>query len=334
MDLSQEKGREIVKKFVAKADIAVDNFKTGTLDKLGLGYEELKKVNPQIIMASINGYGQTGSLKHLAAYDNIIEGTCGLMDCSGFPDGGPNRNGCSIGDSYTGLMAAFAISMAYYHRLKTGEGQRLEVAMQDSLFASLEGAFLEYSINNRKLPRTGNNLSYLASPYDVFECKDGWFSIAAPTEAGWQELCRDMEKIELLDDPRFKTNELRCRHNAELTELLKPFFKERTKEDLMRCFACRYMGASPVMNAKDTINAPHMASRNMLVEIDDSYLGRYTTVGHPIKFEKTPGHIEKGAPKLGEHNVEILKKLHYTDDEIKDLIDEEVIDSGGTENHA
>lgn len=326
VDLAQEKGREIIRKLVANADIVVDNFKTGTLEKLHLGYEELKKINPQIIMASLNGYGQYGSLKHLAAYDNIIEGTCGLMDCSGFPNGEPVRNGCSIGDSYTGLMTAFAISMAYYHKIKTGEGQRIDVAMQDSLFACLEGAFLEYSLHNRKLPRTGNNLSNLVAPYDVFECKDGWFSIATATESGWQELCRDVNMPELINDPRFRTNSLRCQHNTELTEILKPFFKERTKKELKQRFTCKYMGASPVMNAMDTIADTHMLSRSMVVEIEDSYLGTYKTVGIPIKFEKTPGSIEKGSPKLGEHNSGILKELNYTDDEVKNLIEEGVID--------
>lgn len=326
LDLSEEKGKEIVRQLVATADIVVDNFKTGTLDKLGLGYEELKKINPQIIMASINGYGLTGPLKDRTAYDNIIEGTCGLMDCSGFPYGGPNRNGCSIGDSYTGLMAAFAISTAYYHKMMTGEGQRLEVSMQDSLFACLEGPFLEYSIKNREFVRTGNNLSYLVAPYDVFLCKDGWYSIAAPTEAAWQELCRDMDMMELLDNPLFETNELRCANIDQLTETLAPFFKERTKEELNKCFTCKYMGAAPIMNAKDTIEHSQMASRDMVIEIDDSYLGPFKTVGIPIKFEKSPGTIEEGSPKLGQHNEKILKELKYTDDDIENLIKEEIID--------
>lgn len=327
LDLRSEEGADVIKKLVAKADIVVDNFKTGTLDRLGLGYDVLKEINPKIIMASSNGYGQYGPNKDRAAYDNIIESTCGLMDFTGFPDGGPNRNGCSMADSYTGLMTSFAVMTAYYHMLKTGEGQRVDTAMQDALLAGMEGSFLEYSLNGKHLPRQGNTLGYMVAPYDVYECKDGWFSIATANDKGFHEMCDDMGMPELKDDSRFITNSLRCENIEALTEVIKPFFLERTRDELSDCFTGKYVGAAPVLNAVEAYKHPHMASRDMVVEVNDDYLGKYDTFGMPIRFEKTPGTIEKGAPRLGEHNNSILKELGYSDAEIKSLEDNEIIDT-------
>lgn len=177
INMREEAGKEIVRKLVAKADIVTNNFKVGTLDKLGLGYDDLKKINPHIVFTSVTGYGQSGPLAKLAAYDNVIEGTCGLMNQSGEPDKQPVRSGASIGDSYTGLMAAVATACAYYHKMETGEGQTVDVAMQDALFAAIEDTVLEYYASGKMLERQGNSRTHMYSPYDISKCKDGWLLI-------------------------------------------------------------------------------------------------------------------------------------------------------------
>ena len=326
VNLRDERGREIILKLAAKADIAVNNFKVGTLDKLGLGYEDLKKVNPDIIFASVSGYGTNGPMAKLAAYDNIIEATCGLMDMSGFPDREPVRSGASIGDSYSGLSAAVGIAAACYHKLKTGEGQTVDVAMQDSLFAGLEDTILEYYGNNHMLHRQGNSRVHMFSPYDVIKCKDGWVSVAALTDEGFLEYTRDAGRPDLAEDERFRTNELRCANTSELLAEMQKDVIDLTFDEIETKFECRKFAAAPVIDAGATIKSKHMNERNMVVKIDDHNVGPFDAVGIPIKFEETPGEILKGSPLLGEHTEQVLKELGYSDEEIRSFEEDGVVE--------
>lgn len=327
VNLRDERGKEIILKLAAMADIAVNNFKVGTLDKLGLGYEDLKKVNPEIIFASVSGYGTNGPMAKLAAYDNIIEATCGLMDMSGFPDREPVRSGASIGDSYSGLSAAVGIAAAYYHKMKTGEGQAIDVAMQDSLFAGLEDTILEYYGNGRMLHRQGNSRTHMFSPYDVLKCKDGWVSVAALTDEGFLEYTRDAGRADLAQDERFRTNESRCANNSELIREMQKDFIDLTFDEIESKFECKKFAAAPVIDAGMTIDSKHMKERDMVVEIDDHNVGSFKAVGIPIKLDKTPGEIVKGSPLLGEHTIPVLKELGYSDEEIKALEEDGVVEA-------
>ena len=322
VNLRDERGREIILKLAEIADICVNNFKVGTLDKLGLGYEDIKKANPDIIFASASGYGSNGPMAKLPAYDNIIEATCGLMDMSGFPDREPIRSGASIGDSYSGLAASVGIAAAYYHKLKTGEGQEVDVAMQDSLFAGLEDTILEYYGNGRMLHRQGNSRAHMISPYDVLKCRDGWVSVAAITDEGFLEYTRDAGRPDLAEDERFLTNELRCRNNAELISEMQKDFADLTFSEIEARFECKKFAAAPVLDASAVKKSAHMKERDMVVKIDDHNVGPFDAVGIPIKLEKTPGEIVKGSPLLGEHTIPVLKEIGYTDEEI-DLLEEE-----------
>ncbi len=325
VNMRAPEGVEIIKKLAAKADIAVNNFKVGTLDRLGLGYEELKKINPNIIFTSVTGYGQDGPLSGLAAYDNVIEATCGLMDQSGMIDRQPVRSGCSIGDSYTGLMAAFGTACAYYHKLMRGEGQTVDVAMQDSLFAAIEDTILEYYANGNMLKRQGNSRAHMYSPYDVVECKDGWVAFSAITQKGFEEFCAESGRNDLLEDERFKTNELRCKNNDALIEEMKKVFKEMAMADIEKNFSGKNFAVAPVIGADETIVSKHMNDRDMVLDIDDHNVGKFKSVGHPIKFEKTPATVYRSSPKLGEDTVSVLKELGYTDEEITEMIDKDII---------
>lgn len=325
VNMRAPEGVEIIKKMVAKADIAVNNFKVGTLDKLGLGYEEMKKINPGLVFTSVTGYGQDGPMAGLAAYDNVIEATCGLMDQSGMPDKQPVRSGCSIGDSYTGLMAAFGTACAYYHKLMTGEGQTVDVAMEDSLFASIEDTILEYYANGNMLKRQGNSRTHMYSPYDVTECKDGWVAFSAITQKGFEEFCTESGREDLMQDERFATNQLRCQNNDALIEEMKKVFAKIPQAEIENHFSGRNFAVAPVIHAGQTIKSKHMKDRNMVIEIDDHNVGKFDSVGHPIKFEKTPADVYKSSPKLGEDTYSVLTELGYTADEIAELRERGVI---------
>lgn len=325
VNMRDEKGVEIIKRIAAKADIVVNNFKVGTLDRLGLGYEDLKKVNPDIVFTSVTGYGQDGPMSGLAAYDNVIEATCGLMDQSGFPDKQPVRSGCSIGDSYTGLMAAFGTACAYYHKLMTGEGQTVDVAMEDSLFASIEDTILEYFGNGRMLTRQGNSRTHLYSPYDVVPCKDGWVAFSALTQKGFEEFCVEAGREDLLSDERFADNDSRCRNNEALINEMKKVFEDIPMDQIEKRFSGRNFAVAPVIHAGMTIDSEHIRDRNMVVEIDDHNVGRFKAVGHPIKFQKTPATVYRSSPRLGEDTASVLAELGYTEEEIKEMEEKGVI---------
>ena len=239
---------EIIKRMVKDADIVVENFKVGTLDKMGLGYEDLKQVNPEIIFASISGFGQNGPLKDLAAYDNVVQSMSGVMEMTGFPDGVPTRVGPTIGDNFTGLMMSLAIVMAYYHKLNTGKGQRLDVAMMDTIFSILESPILFQTLLHQEETRRGNSDVTLV-PYDVYPCKDGYFSAGLAGESGWDRFCNCIEMPELIEDERFVNNDCRCRNYDILTPIMTEFFKKKTK--IGRNFYCgRYSECTGSYNSR------------------------------------------------------------------------------------
>ena len=325
VNMRDPRGVEIIKKIAAKADIVVNNFKVGTLDKLGLGYKDLKEVNPKLVFTSITGYGQDGPLAKLAAYDNVIEATCGLMDQTGFADRQPIRSGASIGDSYTGLMAAFASACAYYNQLNTGEGQTVDVAMQDALFGTIEDTILHYYATGDMLVRQGNSRTHLYSPYDVCQCKDGWVAFSALTQKGFEEFCVEAGREDLMKDERFATNDLRCQNNDALIAEMKKVFAEIAMDEIEAKFSGKNFAVAPVIHAGQTIKAKHMADRDMVLRIDDNYVGPFDAVGHPIKFQKTPAEVRKCSPLLGEDTASVLRELGYTEEEIKELEKDDII---------
>lgn len=329
IDLSQDKGKEIIKRIAAKADIVVNNFKVGTLDKLGIGYSVLKEINPDIVFTSISGYGQNGPMAKLAAYDNIIEATCGLMGQTGIVGKQPVRSGCSIGDSYTGLMAAVGTAAAYYNKLNGRGGQQVDVAMEDSLFAAIEDTILEYFANGKIMDRPGNSRTHLFSPYDVVQVKDGWCTVSALTDKGFEEFCKESGNTYLLADERFKTNAARCENNDALMAEMQKYFIDKSFDDIKATFSGKNFAAVPVLDAGQTTDEKHMADRDMVIEIDDPNVGLFKSVGFPVKFEKTPGCVAKPSSLLGEHTEKILKEFGYSEEEIAAMLAEGVVEKPG-----
>lgn len=325
VDLSEPEGKEIIKRLYRQVDVVLENFKYGTMDKLGIGYEVAKEINPGIIFASITGFGQTGPLKKNTAYDNVIECMCGFMEMTGYPDGPALRSGASVGDSYTGITMFLGIVLACYDRMKTGRGRRLDVAMLDTMFATIEDAILAYSLTGTQISRTGNAKPKEVVPYDKYECADGEITVGINDESMWPYFCKAIEMPEMENDPLYATNDLRCENFESFTELMKNFMKTKSQEWLLERFHAYNIPAAPILLPIETLNDRQLTARDMAITIEDANVGEYRTFGIPIKFSLTPGGIRKSSPLLGEDTEKVLKSVGYTDGEIKKLVDEEIV---------
>lgn len=325
VDLSAPEGKEVIKKLYSQVDVVLENFKYGTLDKLGVGYEEMKKVNPEIIFASITGFGQTGPLRTNTAYDNVIECMCGFMEMTGFPEDMPLRSGASVGDSYTGLTMALAIVLACYDKRRTGKGRRLDVAMLDTMFATIEDAVLAYALTGKQISRTGNAKPKEIVPYDAYSCADGFFATGINDETMWPDFCKAIGMPELEDDPRYATNDLRCENFESFTELMKKVLPEKTQDEIFESFARFGIPAAPTLDPLDAMDHPQIVERDMAIEFDDANVGPLKTFGIPVKFSRTPGRVKKSSPKLGENTVEVLTEAGFSRKEIEKLAEAGVI---------
>lgn len=324
LNLKAPEGREALLKLVATADVVVENFRPGTMQKLSIDYETLKAVKPDLIMASLSGYGQTGPMAKMSAYSNLAEAMSGVMYLTGFPDGMPTGSGVAFGDSITGLYTALAILLALYHRQATGEGQYIDIAMTDSLVAMLEHN-LVYSSTSGKNSRRFGNRDPACYPYDLFEAKDGYCFLSVSTVADWSPFAHLMGLDALMDDPRFRTNELRVEHADELAPYINAWTRVRTREEIRCAFEEAHQGYSPVLSPSEVLTDEQINARGMICELTDPVLGTYKTADTPMKLSLTPGGIRTTAPELGADNGEVLQELGYTEAEIAAMRESKII---------
>ncbi len=326
LDISTPEGAEIAKRLIKDADMVVENFKVGTLAKYGLDYESVRKFNPGIIYGSISGYGQNGPWSSLAAYDNVIQAMCGMMEMTGFADDVPTKVGPAVGDNFTGLNMALGLIMAYYNRMNTGEGQYIDVSMMDTLFGILESPILYKELNNEEITRCGNTDPTLF-PYDVYPCADGYFSVgvAAGSKKEWTAFCNTIGMPELLENERWMSNEARVEDYDELTKIISPFFASKTKKELADIFGETAIPTSPVNTIPELLEHEQLKARDMLVPMHDDGIGDYIAMGNPMKMDMTPPVLDKGAPSMGRDTDAVLKEFGYSDDEIKEFYAKEII---------
>ena len=325
LNLRTEEGKFIFKELVKTADVVVNNFKPGTMEKLGIGYDVLCAIHPEIIYASSSGFGSYGPLSNRPAYDNIAQALGGMMSITGFPDGPPVKIGPAVGDNFTGTYMALAIVMALYRREKTGIGQQLEVAMVDTVISILEGAVIQYTLKGEMNGRVGNIDPY-TSPFDMYECKDGYIVIAAASQNLWEDLCRAMGKPELIDEPDLLTTKLRVENYFTK---LKPIFVEwaagYTLVELQGILKEAGIPHAPVLNIEQMVNHPNTSAREMVVDIEDPVLGTIRVPGVPIKMFGTPGSVNAPAPLLGQHNSAILESLGIEKEKIQEFKERGII---------
>ena len=326
LDATTEEGKEIVRKLVEDADVVCENFKFGSMERMGLGYEELKKINPDIIYAALNGFGQTGPFKEVIGLDLQLQSMSGLMDRTGFPDGPPTKVGAAMGDQVSGTYMAMAINLALIHKKKTGEGQMVDIAILDSLFSILEAAPMCKALRGSVPKRVGNSYPSI-SPYDAFETNDGYVAVGISTDNQWVKFCNALNMSELIEDPRYINNEKRGEnYELGLRDAIEAVTKKMSKFEVEEVMREVRLACGAVYTVKEAMGTENVAARNMLVDINDQAMGNIKMPGITMKLGKTPGKIAHCAPLLGEHTNFYLKKLGYSDELIKKLVSDNTIE--------
>ncbi|MEA4847912.1 MAG: CoA transferase [Clostridiaceae bacterium] len=307
LNLKSEEGKAIFLKLVKSADVIVENFKAGIMDKLGLGYENLKQYNPNIIYAAITGFGYTGPFRGRAAYDGIIQAMSGIMSITGEKGGQPVRVGASISDMIAGVFCSYGIAAALLHRLKTGEGQFIDVSMLDCQIAFLENAIVKY-LATGIIPSPQGTTHTSIFPFETFPTTDSTIMIAAGNDELWEKLCIAVEAIELSEDERFSTNPNRQKNHDEMYSLLCKKTVMKTTENWQQILNSYGIPCSPINTMDEVVKNPQVIARDMIIDIDHKTAGKIQIPGIPIKMSKTPGKINKSSPLLGENTKEILQE--------------------------
>ena len=326
LNLVSEKGCQIAKDLAKKVDVVVENFSPGVMDRLGLGYEELSKINPKLIYASVSGFGHTGPRNSEPVYDVIAQAMGGLISVTGFPDGPPTTVGPSIADSMGGFYAAMAILAALHYRKKTGEGQRIDISMQDCVWSVTAMQYAPgYFLNNEVPKRLGTGIPG-SVPYGIYPAKDDHIIIAVVTIGQWESLLRVMGREDLIGVPKYSTQGERTNHRDEIDAMVSEWTKTKSVKEILNALTNVSVPCSLLPTFDEVANDPQLLSREMIVEVEQPISGKVKVPGSVFKMSKTPGDVKLPAPFLGEHNYEIYcEMLGYSEREVRKLADEGVI---------
>jgi formyl-CoA transferase len=303
------RGREIFLELVKKADIVVENYRPGTMEKLGLGWEELKKINPRLVYGAVSGFGHYGPYKDRAGYDIIGQAMSGLMSTTGWPGGEPTRTGTAMADVLAGLSVAIGILAALRYRDVTGIGQKVDVALVDSTVASMEIINQIYLVEKRLPQRIGNRYES-TYPYDSFKAKDGSLVIGAANDKLWQKLCEVMGNPEVALIPEFDTNWKRVQGHKAVKAIVEDWTMTKTVQEVVDALLAAGIPVAPINNIEQVVNDPHIAgAREMFVEVEHPKAGRTTITGTHLKLSETKPGVRTPAPLLGQHNEEVYADL-------------------------
>ena len=325
LNLKAPRGKELFLELVKGSDILVENFRPGTMEKLGLGYESLKAHHPSLLYAACSGFGQTGPYAMRGAYDMIIQGMGGIISITGEPDRPPVRVGTSIGDITSALFTAIGILSALRHRDQTGEGQLIDVGMLDCQVAILENAMVRY-FSTGDIPRPLGRRHPAITPFEVFESADGYVVIAIGNNELWRKFCEHVNHPELIDNERFHTNALRTENHESLFPILAEIMCHRTTDTWVEALEEIGVPCGPVNTVDKVANDPQVLARDMIAEVEHEVTGTVQIPGIPIKLSETPGQIDAPAPNLGEHTSEVLTGLLGLEaEEVNQLKQDEVL---------
>jgi crotonobetainyl-CoA:carnitine CoA-transferase CaiB-like acyl-CoA transferase len=319
LDLKSVEGLAIAQKLLKSADVLIENHRTGTMERLGLGYEILSEQNPGLIYCEISGFGRTGPMANLGGFDLITQGYSGLMSVTGEGDGRPPvKCGPPLTDITAGILGAMGVLGAYIEKLKTGEGQRVDTSLFEAgVTQSYWQAAMAMATGESPLPL--GSAHPMSAPYQAFATLDGWITVGGSNQTNWIRLINALGASELSGDPRFLENSDRIKNVQELDAILSESFKEHTTEDWLTILEDAGVPAGPVASMTEMLDLPQTLAREMVVEVEHSRLGSVKTLGFPVKFSKNPAVISRGAPVLGEHTREILDELGYSEEEILEL---------------
>jgi len=310
LDLSTSEGKEVFFKLVEAADVVCENFRVGTMEKLGLGYEELKKINPRIIYGSISGFGLEGPLSKRPCYDIIAQGMSGMMSVTGYPENPPVKIGPSVGDNYSGAYLCMGILSALYNREKTGEGQRIDVAMVDTLFSIMENFVVKYTVTGETPMRAGNIDPGIA-PFDSFQAKDAQFVMGCGTNKMFAALCSAMGREDLITNPLYDTNEKRCdNYLPGLKGIIEEWSTTKTVAELEEIIVACGIPFGPILDIPQIAEHDLIKRRNMLWTVNQPGMdGEIRIPGSPVKFHGLPDEPRKASPQLGEDNDSVYSRI-------------------------
>jgi CoA:oxalate CoA-transferase len=324
LNLKSEAGRQLFLDMVRRADVLVENYRPGVMGRLGLDYLVLRDVNRRLVYAACSGFGHSGPYSARGAYDMIVQGMGGIMSITGEAGRPPVRVGSSIGDITAALFTVIGILAALHHVRATGEGQFVDVAMLDCQVAILENAVMRYLVTGEVPGPLGARHPSIA-PFEAFPAKDGHVILAVGTKI-WERFCQAINRADLISHPHFVTNALRAEHADELCEILTPITRQKTVETWIREMEAIGVPCGPVNTVDKVVSDPHVQARDMIVSVEDSEAGTIKMAGVPIKLSGTPGKVQGRAPRLGEHNEEVLAEwLGLTADAVARLRQEGVV---------
>jgi crotonobetainyl-CoA:carnitine CoA-transferase CaiB-like acyl-CoA transferase len=316
LDLKSAEGKEALRRLLLDADVVIENYRKGTMAKLGLGYEILRKENPGLIYCEISGFGRTGPYADRGGFDLIAQGMSGLMSITGEGPGRPPvKVGAPVTDITAGILAALGVAAAYAKRLQTGEGQRVDTSLFE---AGIVHTYWQSAIAAATgvSPEPMGSAHPLNAPYQAFQTSDGWINVGAANQRNWERLATLIEAPELVTDPRFRSNRHRMQNLAALEQQLAPIFRRRSTEEWLKAFATAAVPAGPVLSIDAMHRDPQALARNMVLDIQHPVAGATKAIGFPIKFSATQSETCRPAPVLGEHTREILDEAGYAGEEI------------------
>jgi CoA:oxalate CoA-transferase len=307
LNLKHPQGKQMFLDMVKKADIVVENFRPGTMEKLGIGYDVLSEINPRIIYASASGFGHTGPDSRKPAYDIIAQAMGGIMSITGWPDSPPTRVGISMGDITAALFTTIGISTALYQRERTGLGQKVDVAMIDCQVAILENALVRYQATGEDPGPLGNRHPTV-SPFEAYQAADEYFVVGIGNDTLWRVFCQTIGRDDLAADNRFATNQLRTENLSALNEILRAELKKKTAKEWLALFEQNHVTCAPINKVSDVMSHRQVQARNMIVTVEDKEAGPVKIAGNPIKMTYcTDEPTREPAPEIGEHNAIVYR---------------------------
>ncbi|MDB0046761.1 CoA transferase [Candidatus Pelagibacter sp.] len=325
LNLKDKDGVEIFKKMVKNSDVILENFRKGTLEKLGIGYDVMSKINPKIILCEISGYGRTGPYADKGGFDLVAQGMSGLMSITGeSKDKPPMKVGAPITDITAGLLASSGILAALVHREKTGEGQKVDTSLFE---AGIVHTYWQSAIAGAtgQSPGPLGSAHPLTAPYQAFKTKDKWITVGASNQNTWLMLLKAINRQDLQENEKFSSNLNRKKNINQLVDILSSELLKRTSDEWLKIFDNNGLPCGPINSITEMFEDPQTIHREMIIEVDNKKAGKSKAIGMPIKFSKSKTEKSKGAPNLGEHTREIMLSFGYKHGEIEDFYNRKVI---------
>ena len=324
IDMKQTEGTEIVRNMARDADILVQNLRPGRLEGFGLGYEDVRAVNPAIVYATITGFGRTGPYKDKPGFDLMAQGYSGIMGVTGHPGQPPVKVSVPITDLNAGLFTAYGILAAYVNRLKTGKGQHVDSSLMEAGVAYTIWESAIYFTSGR-LPGPNGSAHQISAPYQALPTSDGYITVGGANQRNWERLCRAIGRAELISDPRFEVNAGRMANRPALEATLGETLKTQPMAHWLSILEAAGVPCGPIYDISQVYADPQVIARDMVVEVEHPTAGTIRNVGIPVKFSETPGNIRRPPPRFGEHTEEVLTEFGYTTGEIDSLRDRGIV---------